>query len=153
MAGRTRRPVVQPTAFWDTSALVPLCAQQINTANALAAYKRYPAAVVWWATPVEIESALARLVRVNQISPADWAKARKLASALADDWSVIRPSEVIRTKAMRLIERYDLRAADALQLAAALEWCEDTPQGRLFLTADEKLLQAAMLSGFNARRV
>jgi len=32
-----------------------------------------------------------------------------------------------------------VRAADALPLAAALEWCEGIPQGRVFLAADQKL--------------
>jgi predicted nucleic acid-binding protein len=54
---------------------------------------------------------------------------------------------------MQLVDRYDLRAADALQLAAALVWCEDLPQGRMFLTADKKLQQAAMLSGFDAAEI
>lgn len=45
---------------------------------------------------------------------------------------------------------YDLRAADAFQLAAALEWCDGAPQGRTFLTADTRLFQAAILSGFDA---
>ncbi len=68
-------------------------------------------------------------------------------------WSVIQPSDVVRAKAMQLVDRYDLRAADALQLAAALVWCEDLPQGRMFLTADQKLQEAAMLSGFDARQI
>jgi len=64
-------------------------------------------------------------------------KARKLARNLADSWSLIQPSNVLRSKAIQLVERYDLRAADALQLAAALVWCEDAHQGRVFLTADQ----------------
>ena len=44
----------------------------------------------------------------------------------------------------------DLRAADSFQLAAALEWCEDDPQGRIFLTADRRLREAAWSSGFDA---
>ncbi|MGA3319110.1 MAG: hypothetical protein ABSC64_22055 [Candidatus Korobacteraceae bacterium] len=32
------------------------------------------------------------------------------------------------------MDRYDLRAADSFQLAAALEWCEDDPQGRVLAT-------------------
>jgi len=48
---------------------------------------------------------------------------------------------------MHLVDRYDLRAADALQLAAVLVWCEDLPQGGMFLTADQKLQKAAMLGG------
>ena len=53
----------------------------------------------------------------------------------------------------QLLERYDLRAADALQLAAALGWCENAPRGRVFLTADQKLREAALLSGFDAKEI
>ena len=58
-------------AFWDTSALVPLCVRQGITPRAIALYKLHDA-VVWWATPVEIASALARLVRMKQLDPSDW---------------------------------------------------------------------------------
>ena len=118
----------------------------------MAAYRQCQA-VVWWTTPVEIESAIARLLRMNQLVPADWVKARQLASALAHDWSFIQPLDAVRIKAMRLVESYDLRAADALQLAAALEWCQDAPQGRMLYSADERLLRAAVLNGFDASRV
>jgi predicted nucleic acid-binding protein len=126
--------------------------RQSITPGAIALYKTY-GAVVWWTTPVEIASALARLVRMKQLNSSDWAKARKLAAALADAWSVIQPSDAVRAKAMQLVDRYDLRAADALQLAAALVWCEDVPQGRVFLTADQKLQEAAMLSGLDAKQI
>ena len=136
-------------AFWDTSALVPLCVRQGSTPRAIALHKIHDAAV-WWAAPVEIASALARLVRMKQLDSSDWSKARKLAKRLADSWSVIQPSNVLRAKSIQLVERYDLRAADSFQLAAALEWCEDAPQGRVFLTTAQKLREAALLSGFDA---
>jgi predicted nucleic acid-binding protein len=88
-----------------------------------------------------------------QIDPADCAKARKLANVLSDSWSVIQPSDALRTKAVQLVDRYDLRAADSLQLAAALEWCEDVPLKRVFLTADERLREAALLTGFDAKHL
>ena len=150
MAGRTGRPVTRLSAFWDASALVPLCVRQGMTPRAIALYKSYTA-IVWWATPVEIASALARLVSMKQLDSGDWTKARKLAKNLADSWSLIQPSNVLRSKAVQVVERYDLRAADSLQLAAALAWCEDAPQGRVFLTADQKLREAARLSGFDAK--
>lgn len=150
MAGRAK-PLTR-VAFWDTSALVPLCIRQRITPKVVALYNTYEV-VVWWATPVEIASALARLLRMQQISPSDCVKARKLAQTLADSWFVIQPSDALRSKAGRLVDRHDLRAADALQLVAALEWCEDAPQGRLFLTADERLREAALLSGFDARQM
>jgi predicted nucleic acid-binding protein len=139
-------------AFWDTSALVPLCVQQGSTPQAIALYKLHDA-VVWWATPVEIASALARLVRMKQLDLSDWTKARKLAKRLADSWSVIQPSDALRAKSAKLVDRYDLLAADSFQLAAALEWCEDASQGRVFLTADRRLREAALLSGFDARQM
>lgn len=150
MAGRTGKSITRLLAFWDASALVPLCVGQRTTPRAIELYKSYEA-VVWWATPVEIASALARLVRMQQLGATDSAKARRLAASLADAWFVIQPSDALRMKATQLVDRYDLRAADALQLAAALEWCEDVPQGRIFLTADQRLRDAAVLAGFDGR--
>lgn len=149
MAERTGKPVGRIPAFWDTSALVPLCVRQGITPRAIALYKIHDA-VVWWATPVEIASALARLVRMKQLDSSDWTKARKLAKRLADSWSVIQPSDTLRAKSIDLVERFDLRSPDSFQLAAALAWCEGAAQGRIFLTADQKLREAALLSGFDA---
>jgi uncharacterized protein len=152
VAGRTGKSIGRHLAFWDASALVPLCVGQSTTPRAIALYKTYEA-VVWWATPVEIASALARLGRMKQLDSSDWARARQLAAALADAWFVIQPSEGLRAKATQLVDRHDLRAADALQLAAALEWCQDAPQSRVFLTADQKLREAAILTGFDGRKL
>ena len=139
-------------AFWDSSALVPLCVRQSVTPKAIALYKIHDA-VVWWATPVEIASALARLVRMRQLNSGDWAVAQKLAKRLADSWAVIQPSNALRANATRLVGRFELRAADAMRLAAALEWCEGSPQGHVFLGADHKLREAALLSGFDAPQI
>ena len=92
-------------------------------------------------------------MRMKQLDPSDWVKARKLAKSLADSWSVIQPSEGLRAKSAQLVDRYDVRAADAFQLAAALEWCEDATQGRIFLTVDQKLREGALRSGFDAQQI
>jgi len=139
-------------AFWDSSALIPLCVRQELTPRAIALYEIHDAAV-WWSTPVEIASGLARLLRMKQLDSGDWTKARKLVRRLADSWSVIEPSDALRARSIQLVDRYDLRAADSFQLAAALEWCEDVPQGRVFLTTDRKLREAALLSGFDAKHM
>ena len=152
MAGRTGKPVTRVPAFWDASALVPLCVRQGITPQAIAFYKSHDA-VVWWATPVEIASALARLLRMKQLDSRAWARSNKLAKTLADSWSVIQPSDALRATSIKLVDRYDLRAADSFQLAAALEWCEYAPQGRVFLSADQKLRDAALLSGFDAKQM
>jgi predicted nucleic acid-binding protein len=149
---RRAGPLARTSAFWDASALVPLCVIQGITPSVISLYKSYPA-VVWWGTPVEIASALARLVRTREISSNEWAKARQVAMALADEWSVIQPSNALRDHATRLVDRYDLKAADATQLAAALDWCENAPRGEIFLTADQKLRETAVLSGFDGKAI
>lgn len=115
-------------AFWDTSALVPLYLQQNSTPGAIALYQTFDV-LIWWVTPVEIASALARLVRMKQLDSVNWVKAKQLVKSLADSWSVIQPSDSLRTTSVELLERYDLPAADAFQLTAALEWCEYNPSG------------------------
>ena len=100
-----------------------------------------------------IASALARLVRMKQLDSVDWVKARQLVKSLADSWFVIQPSDSLRATSVELLDRYDLRAADAFQLAAALEWCEYDPSGRVFLTTDLKLRNAALLGGFVAKQL
>lgn len=152
MARGARRALALPPTFWDASALVPLCVNQNNTAAARSFYAMYEVAI-WWATPVEIASATARLLRMSLIKSTEWNHAQKIASILADSWSVIEPSNALRTTAERLVRTYDLRAADAFQLAAALEWCKHTPRGQIFLTADDRLLQSALLAGFDGKRV
>jgi uncharacterized protein len=147
MARGTRTPVRRTSAFWDTSALVPLCVHQSITPRVIALYQSYDA-VVWWSAPVEIASALARLLRMKQLDPGEHSSASKLAGRLADSWSVIQPSKALRVRATKLVDRFDLRTADALQLAAALEWCEGAAQGRTFLTADQRLREAALRAGF-----
>ena len=66
---------------------------------------------------------------------------------------MIQPSESLRARAVQLLDRFDLRAADSLQLAAVMEWCENVPQGRVFLTGDQELREAALLSGFDAKQI
>ena len=111
-------------------------------------YAAYQVAT-WWATNVEIASAFARLHRLGQIDFPGLAKAQRTAADLESNWWDIPPSPAMRTEAALLLYRYDLRAADALQLAAALQWCEGKPTGRIFLTADDKLREAARFSGFD----
>jgi uncharacterized protein len=149
MGGRARGPVVPTSAFWDASALVPLCIREPRSVHALALHKQYEI-VVWWGTQVEVASALARLLRMKLLSSRDWAQAHNTASFFTEAWTVVAPSNEVRAKAQQIVERYDLRAADAFQLAAALEWCSDEPQGRPFLTADARLFDAALLCGFDA---
>ena len=57
--------------------------------------------------------------------------------------------EQVRERARRLLEIHPLRAADSLQLGAALLTSEETPQGFPFVTLDLRLGDAAEKEGFH----
>lgn len=137
-----------PPAFWDSSALIPLCILQTQTAGAKALYKRF-GIVVWWATPVEIVSGLTRLQRMGEIDRNHFSIGKQRAQDLSNIWDSLEPSSTTLTQACSLLEAHPLRAADALQLAAALENCEHIPVGNVFVTADLRQAEAARLCGFS----
>ena len=102
---------------------------------------------------MEIAAAFARLLRVKHLDIANWNAAKLSANKLSVQWAVIQPSESLRTKAKQIVENYDLRAADSFQLAAALDWCDASPEGRIFFSADRRLRDAAQLCGFDCPKL
>ena len=141
-----------PFAFWDASALIPLCVHQIQTPQAGVLYLNH-AVVVWWTTPVEIVSGLTRLKRMSEIDQDEFLIGKQRALDLARIWVPIEPASSIATRACSLLELYPLRAAEALQLSAALDACEDKPQSNVFITADQRLADAARQSGFSVEYI
>ncbi len=67
---------------------------------------------------------------------------------LVEDADFIAPTIGLRERAGRLVASHPLRAADALQLAAALVWCDEAPQGTAFVCLDDRLREAARREGF-----
>jgi len=134
--------------FWDSSALTPLLVDEALSDMRGRCLREDPAVVVWYATPAEIESAIAR--RCREGMPADVARAaRNRLRALADAWYEVQPTVAVRERAIRLLRVHPLRAADAFQLAAALIACRERPSGTAFLTGDERLRTAAEDEGFD----
>jgi predicted nucleic acid-binding protein len=76
--------------------------------------------IVWTLTRVELLSAIARRRREDSRSAAMLTVARRNILRAWDGWSEITTVELVRRHAERLVESYPLRAADALQLGAAL---------------------------------
>ncbi len=134
--------------FWDTSALVPLCVKESKSSEARKYLDRYTP-VVWWGTIAEIHSAVWRVMRDGKINQAQARQAIISARWLEATWQEIRPDEAVRDTACELLDRYPLRAADSLQLAAAMVWCRERPAGRPFLCADRRLGEAARATGFS----
>jgi len=134
--------------FWDSSAVVVLFVEQEATASLVSHYRREPRMGVWWGTVVECESAIARLVRRGELDPETADDARGRLSKLMRSWSETPPTDAVRQIARRLVARYPLRAADALQIAAALVACEQHPESLPFVCLDTRLAEAARREGF-----
>jgi predicted nucleic acid-binding protein len=134
-------------AFWDSSSLVPLCVKQSGTPAAQALSQRF-SMLVWWAAPVEIRGASARLLRMGQITSSEHVGAQVRLDELRSKWREVSPEQPLRDQAERLIDRFPLKAADALQLAAALVWCSGRPGARAFISGDAQLREAARQLGF-----
>lgn len=104
--------------------------------------------VVWWGTWVESTVAVSRLKREGRLDDDSEEKARTVLDRLADEWREVEPTEELRILAAILSKRYPLKAADALQLAAALAWCEGEAQDQGFVCLDDRLRRAAQAEGF-----
>ncbi len=113
-----------------------------------AAYLQDPEIIVWWATEVECVSAVARAERDAAIATGTALSAYARLDALAAAWNEIEPVQAVRRAAARLLRVHQLRAADALQLAAAITASEGDPRSMPFVTLDDRLAQAARREGF-----
>ena len=135
--------------FWDSSAIIPLCLKEKKSEAMKGLMKDDEDIVVWWTTRIECLSALSRRQREGVLPSGDEAKARAVLSTLAATWSEVQPTETVRLRAERLLSIHPLRAADALQLASALIWAQETPRGLDFVCLDQNLREAALKEGFS----
>lgn len=134
--------------FWDSSAVLPLLVPDERSAELAELFRDDPAAAVSWATPVECASALARLERERRVTEAGWQAATERLRAAARGWTEVPPIDKVRDQATRLLRLHSLRAADALQLAAALVLADFEPRTLPLVTLDLQLAAAARREGF-----
>jgi predicted nucleic acid-binding protein len=134
--------------FWDSSALVPLIVEEPASAAVRSILETDPEILIWWGTPVECLSAISRRERECELATGMAERARGLLQNLLGHLHEILASEEVRGHAERLLLRHPLRAADALQLAAAMTWTRSKPRGHRFCTLDHRLATAARQEGF-----
>jgi predicted nucleic acid-binding protein len=124
-----------------------LLLEQEATAEVGELLSRDPQIAAWWGTAVECVSAAVRLRREDRLTVDQEERVLDLLDALRRSWLEILPSEEVRERAVRLIRVHGLKAADALQLAAAQLWAGPTHRAEL-VTYDERLALAARMEGF-----
>jgi uncharacterized protein len=103
---------------------------------------------LWWATEVQCASAVARLEREGALRERDASEAFETLRRLAEGWHEVDASDGVREAAVRFLRVHPLRAADALQLAAAFIAAERRPPSLELITVDERLSGAARKEGF-----
>lgn len=133
--------------FWDASAVVPLLLEQPASERSRGILEADPDIVIWWGTPVECASAFARLGREGLLSKGDEGRLLDRLERLRLGSYEMLPGDRLRAQALRALRLHPLRAADSLQLAAALEWSGSPAAGTL-VTFDERLATAAHEEGF-----
>lgn len=136
-------------SFWDSSAIVPLCAYQQNSAAARNLSHKFTNRFVLRECVVEVSSAFARLQREGSIDDATRRRFEVRLVRLENEWTVVNTESKTVELARTFPAIYGLKAMDSLQLAAALVWCKELPKNKDFVSADDRLLKAAERAGFN----
>lgn len=134
--------------YWDSSALVPLVISELTTRRVVQWLTTDVAIVTWWGSSVECTSAIQRRVREGVLESHIAMQAASRLAQMSQSWHEIVPDAQVRETAIRILQTHPLRAADALQLSAALVAAGGAP-GRLeFACLDDRLREAAGHEGF-----
>jgi predicted nucleic acid-binding protein len=137
--------------YWDTSALAPLFVEQERSDELRSWLVEDSDVVMWTLTEVELRSALTRLGREGRLSSKEVQDASRRVEEFRSRVHVVSLESGVKSRAKRLLGVHTLRAADALQLAAALVSCSDEPSGYELITLDARLVDAARREGFHVR--
>ena len=137
--------------YWDSSALVTLLVEEPQSAERRATIREDPVIVTWWGSRIECASALNRLERERRFEGDGFDRSMDQLGLLAASWIEIGPLGQVRKRAIRLLRLHPLRAADALQLAAALAAADEDPQQLDLVCSDDCLSRAAHREGFTVR--
>ena len=134
--------------FWDASALITLPVDEPAREVMFSHLEEDPEVLVWWGTPVEMMSALARREREGRLAERDVLEAQSAIGQLARVWHEIVPTDRVRRTVQRLLRMHPLRAADGLRLAAALVACGHDASTLEWVCLDDRLTVAARREGF-----
>lgn len=134
--------------FWDASALVPTFLEEVATREVRSWQAADPRITIWMMTRVEVLSSIARRKRERPELSAVWNRAVRNVHEASSTWIQISDAVAARSQAERIILDHPLRAADALQLGAAIVAADGDPSSLELVTLDRRLAEAARREGF-----
>ena len=135
--------------FWDASAIVPLLVQEPGSELVRLWLREDPDMVLWILTRLELVSAIERRAREARLSPGQRSRALKSVERLARDAHEVSDVAAVRSRAVPLLARHPLRAADAAQLGAALLVADPEPASLTLVALDRRLAAAAAREGLD----
>ncbi len=94
----------------------------------------------------EIISALNRRVREGVLTGREYAEAKRYLSQDIRDAVIVNLVPQVVSTCTKILETSPVRAADALQIACALEW-----ETELFVSADKRQISAAKRAGLHTK--
>jgi predicted nucleic acid-binding protein len=104
--------------------------------------------VITWAwTRVELAGAVERVSREGKLSRSERRASLDRLIEMATNWDEVIDMAAVRTRALALLGRHSLRAADAAHLGAALWAAKDDPSTLEFVCLDRRLADAAEREG------
>lgn len=134
--------------FWDSSALLPLVIEEAGSAAMNRLFAADSEVASWWGTPTECWSAVARREREASWPPSTTEEVLANLQKLMARAHEVLPTSAVRACSRRLLFTHSLRAADALQLAAAVVLGATEVAELEFVTLDDALALAARREGF-----
>ena len=139
-------------AYWDSSALVALLIEEEKSVKARKLKGQTSQILTWVLTPVEVFSALCRLEKEGALSLDDFQKCYEVWQMIENGLIFVKDIEAVKCITYRLLRVHSLKAADSLQLAAAI-LSKQTSDVFPFITFDQKLEEAALKEGFQVKNL
>lgn len=135
--------------FWDASAVVPLVVKEAGSDLARRWLREDGDMVLWALTRLELVSAIERRARERQLTARQRTQALARVERISRDAHEVGDVAAVRARAVPLLARHPLRAADATQLGAALLVADPEPSSLTLVVLDRRLAAAAEREGFS----
>ena len=134
--------------FWDASAVLPLFIEEAGTELVRSWLSDDGSMTLWALTRLEVVSAIERRAREGHLNGSQRVWALDTCERLIKAAHEVSDVLATRSRALPLLGRYPLRAADAAQLGAALVSAEADVSSLQFVALDRRLAEAARREGF-----
>lgn len=135
--------------FWDASAILPLLVRETGTELSQQWLRADPEVAIWTLTRVELASSIERRAREGSLNRTDRMNLLRRVERIASDAHEVVDVAAVRARALVVLARHALRAADAAQLAAALVIADPDPSSLTMVVLDRRLADAAAREGLD----